>query len=415
MSNTKRNLCTAQEAIKEAKKGRMLIVVDSPKRENEADFYVPAGAAAPARINTMLKYGGGLVCAALTEEQARRLGLPLMVPLLENAEKTRVNFTVSVNAKKGVTTGVSAHDRARTIRILADPRSSPADIVKPGHVFGLVARSGGLLEREGHTEAAVDLARLAGLSPSGVLCEIVGANGRMAKRREIMRLSKKLKIKVVAIRDIARYLKTHPLPSLPVSRNVALVSSSNLPTRHGKFAIRVYKDGMNNLEHVALLYGEVLGAPGPALVRVHSRCLTGDTFGSLRCDCQEQLHKSMRLIKEAGSGVVIYLDQEGRGIGLGNKIKAYALQDEGYDTVEANYELGFPADARVYEAAAAILKELKIKEIKLLTNNPEKENQLSALDIKVIECVPLEVGRNAINEGYLSTKKQKLGHRLARI
>lgn len=425
------NFCTVPEAIEEVKKGRMLIVVDSPERENEADLCIPADAATGENINTMLKYGGGIVCAAITPLQAHNLQLSAMVPLSRNTEKTGVNFTVSVNAKRGVTTGVSAYDRAKTIRILANPKSRASDIVKPGHVFGLVARAGGLLKREGHTEAAVDMARLAGREPAGVLCEIVGKNGRMARGAEITRFSQELKIKIVAIKDIVRYLRAHPLPVLQSPHGVARFSESTLPTRHGVFRIVVYTSTFDDLEHVALIHlpapqsrragGGIKKMPfdgahdKPVLVRVHSQCLTGDTFGSLRCDCREQLQTSMEIIGKAGSGIIVYLNQEGRGIGLGNKIKAYALQDEGYDTVDANHALGFSADARDYEVAALMLKDLGAKKIKLLTNNPEKETQLSSFGIKIAERVPLEISHNEINAAYLSTKKKKLGHRLGKI
>ncbi|KKW08195.1 MAG: GTP cyclohydrolase-2 [Candidatus Kaiserbacteria bacterium GW2011_GWA2_49_19] len=412
-SNGVRDFCTVPEAIEEVKKGRMLIVVDSPNRENEADLYIPADAATGENINTMLKYGGGIVCAAITPSQAHNLRLSAMVPLSQNTEKTGVNFTVSMNAKKGITTGVSAYDRAKTIRILANPKSRAEDIVKPGHVFGLVARTGGLLKREGHTEAAVDLARLAGRTPAGVLCEIVGENGRMARGAEIARFSRELKIKIVAIKDIVRYLRAHPLHLLQSPHGVARFSESTLPTRHGTFRIIVYTSTFDDLEHVALIHGDV--EKKPVLVRVHSQCLTGDTFGSLRCDCREQLQASMEIIKKSGSGIIVYLNQEGRGIGLGNKIKAYALQDEGYDTVDANHALGFSADARDYEVAALILKDLGAKKIKLLTNNPEKERQLSSFGIKIAERVPLEISHNEVNAAYLSTKKKKLGHHLKKL
>lgn len=413
MKKTTNNFCTVPEAIEEIRKGRMLIVVDSPKRENEADFYMPADAATPESINMMLKHGGGIVCTAITVGQAHNLQLPAMVPLAENTEKTGVNFTVSVNAKRGVTTGVSAHDRAKTIRILANPKSRAGDIVKPGHVFGLVARAGGLLKREGHTEAAVDLSRLGERSPAGVLCEIVGKNGRMAKSDEILRISRKLKIKIVAIKDVVRHLRAHPLPALESPHGVVRFSESTLPTRHGTFRIIVYRSTFNNLEHVALTHGAI--EKKPVLVRVHSQCLTGDTFGSLRCDCQEQLHASMEIITKAGNGIIVYLNQEGRGIGLGNKIKAYALQDQGYDTVEANRALGFPADARDYEAAALMLKDLGAEDIRLLTNNPQKEAQLASFGINISERVPLEISHNAVNAAYLSTKKKKMGHHLKNV
>lgn len=404
--------CTIPEAIAEMKKGRLLIVVDSPRRENEADFYIPADAASPAAITTMIRHGGGIVCAAITKGQARRLNLPLMIPAGENTEKTGVNFTVSVNAKKGVTTGVSAFDRAKTIRILADPRSVEADLVKPGHVFGLVARDAGVLEREGHTEAAVDLARLAGYAPAGVLCEIVGASGRMAKRDELVRIAQNLTIKIVAIRDLVRYLQAHPLPLPPKHPDLVRISTAALPTTQGTFEIVAYKSASDRGEHVALVLGEPHDG---ALVRIHSGCLTGDALHSLRCDCGEQLAESMRRIRKAKGGIVVYLQQEGRGIGLGNKIKAYALQDQGHDTVEANHVLGFPADSRTYEAAADILEDLGVRKVRLLTNNPEKERQLARLGIKVLERVSLECPPNGVNTEYLKTKKRKLGHRLTKV
>ena len=387
----------------------MLIVVDSPTRENEADLYVPAEFATPGVLNTMIKEAGGILCVSMARAQAERLQVPLMVPLGENTEKTGVNFTVAVDAKRGITTGVSAFDRAKTIKILTSSRSVPADLVKPGHVLGLVARDGGVLERAGHTEAAIDLARLAGKKPAGVLCEIVGKDGRMAKRDEISRLAAKLKHKIFAISELVRYLKKHPLPQGERASSVMCVSSSVLPTKYGTFAIRVYDTPADGLEHVAL----VLGKPtAGALVRVHSQCLTGDTLFSLRCDCGAQLKESMRRIGKAGSGVIIYLNQEGRGIGLGNKIKAYALQDKGFDTVEANHALGFSADARTYEAAADILKDIGVTSLRLLTNNPEKEQQLCKSGITILESIPLEIAPNKSDKKYLTTKKRKMGHRL---
>ncbi|MDO8551924.1 MAG: GTP cyclohydrolase II [bacterium] len=430
MKSLKKKFCTVPEAIAEIKKGKMLIVVDSPKRENEADLYIPADAATGENINTMLKYGGGIVCTAITPKQAHNLRLSAMVPLRQNTEKTGVNFTISMNAKRGITSGVSAYDRAKTIRILANPKSRPSDIVKPGHVFGLVARAGGLLKREGHTEAAVDLARLAGREPAGVLCEIVGKNGRMARGAEILRYARELKVKIVAIKDIVRYLRAHPLPQLQSPHGVARFSESTLPTLHGMFRIIVFTSTIDDLEHVALIH--LPAAPAaqaggdskeissdahgkPVLVRVHSQCLTGDTFGSLRCDCREQLQASMEIISKAGGGIIVYLNQEGRGIGLGNKIKAYALQDEGYDTVDANHALGFAADARDYEVAAMILKDLGAKRIELLSNNPEKEKQLTSFGINIAKMIPLEIPHNEINAAYLSAKKKRLGHTLKNV
>lgn len=408
----KNAFCSIPEAIADVRKGKMLVIVDSPKRENEADLYIAADAVTPRAIVTMIKHGGGLICAAITETQARRLHLSLMVSPESNREKTGVNFTVSLNAVKGISTGVSAHDRARTIRILTSPKSKPNDVVRPGHVFGLIARRGGVLERQGHTEAAVDLARLAGRASAGVLCEVVGRSGRMAKRSEIRKLAARLGIKVVAIDDLAHYLRKHPLQELPRNSSVVRVASSSLPTPYGTFAITAYKSVLDGREHAAL----VLGRPKKnALVRVHSQCLTGDTFFSLRCDCGAQLKESMRRIQQEGAGVIVYKSQEGRGIGLGNKIRAYALQDEGLDTVEANLALGFSADNRTYEAAAHILQDLGIRDTRLLTNNPEKERQLSEYGVEVNKRIPLETRPNGANRAYLKTKKKKLGHQLTRV
>jgi len=404
----KTTFSTIEEAIADVRKGRMLII-DDPKRENEADLYIPADAATPRAITTIIKEGGGILCTAITRAQAGRLNLPLMVPKGENTEKTNVNFTVSVNAKRGITTGVSALDRAKTIRILADPRSRAEDLVRPGHVFGLIARDGGVLERQGHTEAAVDLARLAGRMPAGVLCEIVGKSGRMAKREELMRLARKLNIKIVTIRDLVRYLRAHPLPPLPNQADVVRISKAILPTKYGVLDIVVYRSISDDREHAALILGKPQSG---SLVRVHSQCITGDTFFSLRCDCGEQLEESMRRMKKSGSGVIIYLSQEGRGIGFANKIKAYALQDKGLDTVEANRALGFLADARTYEAAAHILEDIGVRAVRLLTNNPKKERELVQHGISILESVSLEVKPNAMNSRYLKTKKKKLKHRL---
>lgn len=403
--------CTIPEAIAEIRKGKMLVIVDDPKRENEGDLFVSADAVTPGVLTTMIKRAGGLVCAAITEHQARRLHLPLMVPADENQEKTRVNFTVSVSAARGITSGVSAHDRAQTIRVLANPKSKPKDIVKPGHVFGLVARTGGVLERGGQTEAAVDLARLAEGTPAGVLCEIVGRNGRMARRGEICTLARSLGIKVVLVPDLVRYLQAHPMPRPRRASSVVRIASSKLPTRFGTFKSIAYKSILDNREHAALVFGTPHKG---TLVRVHSQCLTGDTLFSRRCDCGEQLEASMKKIQKARSGIIVYASQEGRGIGLANKMRAYALQDKGLDTVEANLALGFSADPRTYSTAADILKDIGVKEIRLLTNNPEKERQLSEFGITVAKRIPLEARPNTKNRAYLRTKRQKLGHRITR-
>ncbi len=397
------------QAIEEIKQGKMLIIIDNPDRENEGDFYIPVDKAIPESILTMIKFGGGLICTAITKQQAVNLQLSLMVDPLENNEKTKVNFTVSVSSKKGITTGVSAFDRLQTMKILADPKSSPSDLSSPGHVFGLVAKNGGVLERDGHTEAAVDLARIAGLTPSGVLCEIVGSNGHMAKLAELIKLSQKLKIKIISIKDLIKYLKKNPLSGLNDDKEIIKTATSTLPTKYGHFKLVVYKSVIDNREHIALVKRE---SKDTVLLRIHSQCLTGDTLLSLRCDCGEQLRQSMKLINKKGSGVILYLSQEGRGIGLTNKIKAYALQDKGHDTVEANESLGFPTDARQYKIAVDILKDLGITKINLLTNNPDKEKQLTKFGIKIVKTTPLEIKPNRINKHYLSTKKQKLAHRL---
>ncbi|MBI3366381.1 GTP cyclohydrolase II [Candidatus Roizmanbacteria bacterium] len=400
---------TIPEALDQIKQGKMFILVDSPKRENEGDFYIPTDKVSPQHIITMIRRGGGLICTAITPTQAYHLSLPLMIDPLSNTEKTHVNFTISVNAKKGITTGVSAFDRAKTIGILANPKSKQSDITKPGHVFGLVAKPGGVLEREGHTEAAVDLARIANLTPAGVLCEIVGTDGRMAELKDLIRLSQKLNIKMVSINNLIKYLKRNPLPPLLHKPEVIKLATSRLPTRYGTFQISVYKSLIDNREHIVLLMGE---PEQPLLTRIHSQCFTGDTLLSLRCDCRQQLHQSMKLISKAPSGVILYLNQEGRGIGLVNKIKAYSLQDRGSDTVEANHALGLSVDARNYQVAADMLKDLGIEKVRLLTNNPDKEKQLASFGISITERIPIEIQPNGANVKYLATKKHKLGHQL---
>lgn len=407
-----RSFSTIPEALDQIKKGKLLILVDNPNRENEGDFYIPSDHVTPKVITGMIRYGGGLICAAITKQQACRLSLPLMVAPEENTEKTRVNFSVSVNAKKGISTGVSAFDRTKTIRILANPKSKPSNLTRPGHVFGLIAKQGGILERAGHTEAAVDLARLANLTPSGVLCEIVGTDGRMAKLKDLIKLSKELNVPMVSIDDLIKFIKRNPLPPLLHELGVTKVAVSTLPTEHGTFQIFIYKSLIENREHVVLLKGNI---KQPVLTRIHSQCFTGDTLFSLRCDCKEQLHRSLELINKAGSGIILYLNQEGRGIGLANKIKAYSLQDQGRDTVEANHILGFPADTRSYEVAVDILKDLGIEKIRLLTNNLNKEKQLATFGIHITKRISIESQPNGVNTKYLITKKHKLGHRLTTV
>lgn len=398
------------DIIKHIKKGGMLIVIDDESRENEGDLYIASDKVTPEIINTMINRAGGLICCAITREQASKLYLPLMVANSKNTEKTGVNFTVSVNAKEGITTGVSAFDRAKTIAVMSSPKSDSSQLTRPGHVFGLVARDGGLHERDGHTEAAVDLSRLAGLNPTGVLCEVVGANGEMAKTSELEKLSKELGAPIVYINELKDYLQKNPLPKIE-HPEVIKVAGSKLPTKYGDFDVSIYRSEVDGGEHSVLTMGRL---KNPALTRIHSMCLTGDTFGSERCDCQNQLHQSMEAISRQGHGVLLYLNQEGRGIGLENKIRAYELQDQGFDTVEANCRLGLPIDGRDFKIAADILSELGINDIDLLTNNPNKIDQLEKYGINV-NPVPVETEPNPNNKKYLTDKKNKLGHKLTRV
>lgn len=398
------------EVIKHVKKGGMLIVIDDKSRENEGDLYVASDKVTPAIINTMINRAGGLVCCAISRKQASKLYLPLMVANSKNTEKTGVNFTVSVNAKEGTTTGVSAFDRSKTIQTMSSPRSGSSQLTRPGHVFGLVARDGGLLEREGHTEAAIDLARLAGLNPSGVLCEVVGASGEMAKAKELEKLSAELDAPIVYINELKEYLQKNQLPKIE-HPEVIKVAGSKLPTKYGNFNINIYRSEIDGGEHSVLTMGEL---KNPALVRIHSMCLTGDTFSSERCDCQNQLHQSIEAISQNGSGALLYLNQEGRGIGLENKIRTYELQDQGFDTVEANCRLGLPIDGRDFKIAADILSNLGINDIYLLTNNPNKIDQLEKYGINV-SPIPVESDPNPNNKKYLTDKKNKLGHKLTKV
>lgn len=393
-------------ALEQIRKGKMLILVDHPKRENEGDFFFPATTATAQEVNTAIKLGGGILCVAVSQEIALRLDLGLMVTPVENTETTGVNFAVSVNAKRGISSGVSAFDRTKTIKILGSKNSKSEDLTKPGHVFPLVAHGSGLLKRQGHTEAAVELASLAGFTPAGVLCEILNKEGKTANREELAELAKKLNIGIVSIDDLKKYVKNHQISVF--EKTIIKTASSKLPTKYGNFIIRVYKSIQDNKEHVALQLGKKLKAP--VLVRIHSQCLTGDTLFSEKCDCGEQLVKSLEKISQKGQGVLIYLSQEGRGIGLTNKIKAYALQDKGLDTVEANQALGLPVDGRDFKTAFEILNDLAVKEIDLLTNNPKKTRQLEEFGITIKNQIPLTIKPNPINKDYLLTKKIKLGH-----
>jgi len=396
------SLATTEELIEELRAGRMIILADDEDRENEGDLVMAAEWVTPEAINFMATHGRGLICLAMTREQTDQLELPLMVANTNSKFKT--NFTISIEAAEGVTTGISAYDRAHTVRTAIQPDAKSADIHTPGHVFPLVGRDGGLLVRAGHTEASIDLARLAGLNPAGVICEIMNEDGTMARMPELKAFAKKHELKVGSIADVIRHRLKHD--SL-VKREVEV----RMPTEFGEFRLIGYTNAVDKAEHVALVMGEP-DAERPCLVRVHSECLTGDVFTSRRCDCGSQLHAAMRQVSEAGEGVILYLRQEGRGIGLLNKLKAYNLQDAGHDTVEANMKLGFKADLRDYGIGAQILRDLGLHRLKLLTNNPKKIIALDGYGLEVSERVQLQVGAHEDNIAYLTTKRDKMGHML---
>lgn len=390
------------EIIADIRKGRMVIVTDDADRENEGDLVIAASKATAASVNFMAKYGRGLVCVPVTEERALQLGLQRMVA--HNREMYKTDFTVSVDAAKGATTGISARDRSLAIKCLADPKASPGDLVQPGHVFPLQARPGGVLRRAGHTEAAVDLARLAGLDPSGVICEILREDGSMARLPDLLKFKKKHGLKICSIEELISYRRKQ-------EKLVEREQTIFMPTDFGDFDLHLYRSTVDQRHHLALVKGKIDPAK-PVLVRVHSECLTGDVFGSRRCDCGSQLHKAMQQIETAGVGVLVYMRQEGRGIGLGPKIHAYKLQEQGLDTVEANEKLGFPPDLRDYGLGAQILTDLGVKKIRLLTNNPRKVVGLDGYDLEITEQVPIRSTPNPHNAKYLDTKKKKLGHLL---
>jgi len=388
-----------EEAIEAIRRGEMVIVVDDEERENEGDLVLAAEKVTPEKINFMAKHARGLICVPLMEERADELGLQ---PMVGGGKGHEANFTVSVDARYGISTGISAYDRALTIQLLADPDAGPRDFIQPGHVFPLRAKPGGVLRRAGHTEASVDLARLAGLYPAAVICEIMNDDGSMARVPELREFAKRHGLKMTSIADLIRYRSQR-------EKLVKREAEAELPTEFGSFHIIAYSNEVDGKEHVALVKGEVAGEED-VLVRVHSECLTGDTFLSKRCDCGPQLHEALRRIDREGRGVLLYIRQEGRGIGLTNKIKAYALQDQGMDTVEANRHLGFPEDLRDYGIGAQILKDLGLSTIRLLTNNPKKVIGLEGYGLRIVEQVPLQVVPNEYNYEYLKVKKEKLGH-----
>ena len=396
------DFASIEDAVEDIRQGKLIVVVDDEDRENEGDLIAAASKATPEMINFIVKHGRGLLCAPITKERAEELQLPPMVE--RNTEKHGTAFTVSVDYKHGTATGISAFDRAKTILSLVDPSTRPDDLARPGHIFPLVAKKGGVLRRAGHTEATVDLARLAELYPAGLLCEIMDADGSMARLSRLKEIAKEFSLKIITIKDLIAYRQRR-------EKLVRRLFSASLPTRYGEFKLIVYEAVIDGNHHLALVKGAVEGKQN-VLVRVHSQCLTGDVFGSGRCDCGDQLHEAMQKIEAEGLGVLVYMRQEGRGIGLLNKLVCYRLQDQGLDTVEANVAIGFPPDARDYGIGAQILADLGLTSIRLMTNNPAKRIGLEGYGLKVVERVPLVIQPHEHNRFYLETKRDKLGHLL---